>query len=1236
MRVMLKTAFCAIGSLWVATSLASGETLERHFLKPPHDAKPHTWYHMMNGNVTKEGITADFEALAKIGMGGVQMFDAGCNIPPGALSFNTPEWFDMFNHAAKEARRLGLEICIPNCSGWSSSGGPWNMPSNGMKFVTFRETKAKGPAKFHAKLDRDRNDNGFYEDIAVVAFPTPAAELVEFPGVKAAIGEKSFTLAGEKPFTASGVSFRLEYGWIWSGDVTISVEVSDDGAAFAPLETFEMPLARSGGGDRGLRFHAFPKPQTAKAIRLNVVRTSTAVKVKEARPEAKMSVSNLKAKTFEVRQEAPRDTGTATADQVVARSAVRNLIGSLATDGTLDWDVPAGDWTIVRIGYKCNGRRNHPASDHGVGLEVDKLSAAAMDYHFDQYVAVLCRTLGPLAGNVETGFNNILVDSYEVVSQNWTQQLDKTFERRMGYSIVPYLPVFAGRVVDSVDVTERFLEDFRRVVADLFAENYAGALAKKCHQYGLKLSIEPYGNCPSDNLQYGEYVDIPMGEYWSGAGGGDFNVGAGNARFPAYVSHVWGRKFVATESFTADPGGGGRWRTTPFSIKAQGDRVFTHGVNRIIYHRYTHQPWTKTAYLPGMTMGRWGMHFDRTQTWWDFGGGWIAYQSRCQAMLQEGKFVADALFFCGEQAPNQGGNTDGGSKVVMTLPKGYAWDICPTDALMKLRVEDGRVVVPGGVSYAMLVLPPLDTMSRKVLDKVDALLDAGAKVCGAKRPVRAPGLVGYPHADGEVAAAAAKVWAKGVMECPPADALARLGIAPDFAAKGVEMDGNDGVSYIHRRGDGADWYFVAMPNRKDVSFEASFRETGRVPEIWDAERGTIADAGVWRVEDGRTVVKLDFRTSGSAFVVFRRASVCDHVTAVKAETRPFPRTGRGDKIEIVKAEYGAFELGGDKVMDITDRLRARVKNGEVRAAINNSLAGRDPALMVPKTAKIVYRENGREFKVTLNEHAEFAAPKSLAFLSSPLPYAVETDGKGASTLWAFEPLVAELTSVSGAKRTVKAEVPTPQVVDGPWQVSFPHGFVPNALADGPDETLTFDSLGDWIDHPLDGVRYFSGTATYRKVEKLSVETLSAVAKGGRLMLDLGRVMHVAEVTVNGKTFPPLWKPPFRLDITDAIRTFEHSNIRTLNLQVRVANLWANRLIGDDRTCAPDCEWKGEKTAKGVKEIGIKEIPQWVKEGKKSPTGRVTFTTWKHWDKDDELQSSGLIGPVRLLSSVPAK
>ena len=1279
-----------------AAMSACALTLEEGFKTPPNSAKPHTWYHMMNGNVTKEGITCDFEALAKAGVGGVQMFDAGCAIPPGNLDFNSPEWFDMFRHAAQEARRLGLEICIPNCSGWSSSGGPWNMPSNGMKKVVFTETPVKGPAAFKAQLPRTKDDHGFYEDIAVLAFPTPSADLTEFSGVKADISGKVATLSSDKPFTVQGLSYQLDYRNTWSAAAKVKVEVSDDGKTFKELESFIAQLAQSGVCDWTLRYRPFAKPLTARAIRLKFT-SAHPLKIVELKPEAKLRISNIGAKTFAIRSRVSRDVAAAAAGQIVSKDRTVDLTSRLAADGTLAWDVPAGDWTIMRIGYICNGRCNHPASDHGRGLEVDKLSASAMDYHFDQYVTRLCKHLGPLAGNVESGFNNILVDSYEVGSQNWTQGFDKTFERRMGYSLKPYLPVFTGRVVGSMDESERFLEDFRRVVADLFAENYAGRLAELCHRHGLMLSIEPYGNSPSDNLQYGQDVDIPMGEFWSSAGTSDHVSGTGNAKFPSYLAHVWGRRYAATESFTASPNMGGRWQTTPFSIKAQGDRVFAQGVNRIIYHRFTHQPWPGDKYLPGMTMGRWGMHLDRTQTWWGLAGDWFRYQARCQWMLQEGTFVADALFFCGEQAPNQGGNTDGAGASDMTLPPGYDWDICATKAMELLKVEGGRVVAPGGVRYSLLVLPPQETMSERMLATVERLLDAGAKVCCLVKPTRSPGLRGYPLADARLAAHAEKVWAKGVMECRPAEALERLGIAPDFTS--TETDLYAGAVYIHRRNAAADWYFVALNNAQSKSFEASFRMTGRQPEIWDAEKGTIYDAPQWHEERGRTVVTLDFPPSGSAFVVFRRPATDDHVSKMfvdvsrrpdpappapphtlvieKAEYGVFPESirpdcadvrkvlksgekmkvtnmtmggdpasfrvkelevvyrlaGKTNKVcvkehgtieipagaEVVSAWYGVIDPAWqqkktDTVADITTTLAELVKDGVLSVNINNRLAKGDPAPMQFKEARITYVYDGVRKQLVVKENTDLVIPSD-KMSSDPMPDWTWLGGR----LFAAQPLSGTLKTASGAFMRVAADPPPATVVTGEWRVTFPVDWYTGGTA---KKDVTFPSLADWAANADPDIRFFSGTATYTKRIPCSP------AAGVRTILDLGTVKNFAVVTVNGKSFPVLWKPPYRVDITDAL----DPNADSFSLEVKVTNLWPNRLIGDD-ALPEDCDWVG-KISKGVKEIGVKDIPQWVKEGKRSPTGRHTFTTWRHWAKDESLLPSGLLGPVLLRPLAP--
>ena len=1205
-------------------------SLEETFFKPPRCAKPHTWYHMMNGNVTKEGITCDFEALAKAGLGGVQMFDAGCNIPPGGLDFNSPEWFDMFKHAEREANRLGLEICIPNCSGWSSSGGPWNPPSNGMKRVVHTVTPVKGPSEFNGVLPRTKDDHGYYADIAVMAVPDRKPTLVK--AVRHEDRGQEFYEEFEKVEELSGVivDFTVS-GWMWSLSTQCEVDVSEDGKNFTKVVDERISLAQSGVTDPGVKFVDFHGKRKAKAVKIVLDKWARVNGSASNGKKRQVNVvgfgavrtpylAGLPAKTFAVRSQitstlAPADESSVRKDEIV------DLTAKTGADGTLVWKVPAGEWKILRIGVVCNGRMNHPASDHGVGLEVDKLSAEALDYHFDQYVTRICDALGKRRDGKDVGlglgFNNILVDSYEVGSQNWTQKMESEFLRRRGYSLRPYLPVFANVVVGSCEETERFLEDFRRTVADLFAENYAGALQRKCNERSLMLSVEPYGSCPADNLQYGQYCDIPMGEFWSGAAGGDFSVGCGNSKYVSYLAHFWGRKFCATESFTADPGGGGRWMTTPFTIKSQGDHAYAAGVNRIIYHRFTHQPWPGKKYVPGMTMGRWGMHLDRNQTWWDYAQPWFAYQTRCQAMLQRGVYVADVLFFCGEQAPNDGGNTDGGGAAMFRCPKGLSHDNCATDAIYALKVgEDGKLVSPGGVRYSMLVVPEVEMMTPKMLEAILALADGGAKVVGGKRPVRAPGLSFGADGDRRVRELAAKLWEhRNFIVGTPEEAVKKLAIKEDVRAES-KMPEAWRFAWIHRAEKGADWYFVCTANPEETEIEVSFNQTGKVPELWDAEKATIADAGIWREEGGRTFVTIPMSVSGSKFVVFRRSSAgVRHIVAAKGDfaDEKLSVADESSRPVFKRAIYGVIENGKmveGLSMDVTAKMNAAVKDGVFSATLSNGFFGRDPAPLQVKKILVEYVLNGRSYKKTLNENAKVSIPERPV---SPL--AMTVTGGGVSYARSG---MAELTWSDGKVEKVSVKVTPAKHVEGAWEVEFPHAFAPNGTvyAEGAPEKVGFPRLCDWSEHKLEGVRYFSGTAIYRKEIEIKG------AEGERVELDLGNVRNVAEVTVNGKTYPALWKPPFRIDITDALAADGKAK-----LEIKVANLWANRLIGDDRTKSPDCEWSGKKTSAGVKEIGVKEIPGWVKRGERSPTGRFTFTTWQHWDKDDSLLSSGLLGPV---------
>ncbi|HJP83958.1 MAG TPA: glycosyl hydrolase, partial [Fimbriimonadaceae bacterium] len=497
--------------LWSAMVVPTADPLAAGFANPPFSARPHTWWHWMNGNVTREGITADLEAMREVGIGGAQMFTVDQNIPAGPAGYAGPLWRELTTHAIREAGRLGIELCIHNCAGWSSSGGPWIKPSDAMQVLAWSETTVEGPRSFSEVLPKPKAPQvvsavDYYRDIAVYAFPTP-----------------------ENPASKPG-DFLARTG-VTRGD---------------GLE----PVLGSQMG--------------------------------------------------------------------VSRSDIKVLSTNLSGDGRLEWEVPAGKWTILRMGHVPTGKDNHPAPPEGDGLEVDKLSKEALDQHWEGLMAKVIADAGPLAGKV---LNNSLIDSYEVGSQNWTPKFREEFRKRRGYDCLPYMPAIAGINVSDKATTERFLWDFRRTIADLFAENYFGYFGQKCHQAGLKFSVEPYGNGGFDNIQAGSKADIPMGEFWIPGWSME------SVKLAASVGHVYGKQIVGAESFTADEGSG-RWLEEPFNMKAVGDRAFTNGLNRVIFHRYAMQPWVDVK--PGMTMGPWGTHLDRTQTWWTEAKEWLRYLSRCQ------------------------------------------------------------------------------------------------------------------------------------------------------------------------------------------------------------------------------------------------------------------------------------------------------------------------------------------------------------------------------------------------------------------------------------------------------------------------------------------------------------------------------------------------------------------------------------------------------------------------------
>jgi hypothetical protein len=833
---------------------------------------------------------------------------------------------------------------------------------------------------------------------------------------------------------------------------------------------------------------------------------------------------------------------------------------------------------------------NAPSPESGRGLECDKLSREGIEAQFAGMMGPLINDVGAAAGKTLVATH---IDSWENGAQNWTVRMREEFQKRCGYDLLPFLPVFSGRVVESLKVSERFLWDLRQTVSDLVVENYAGRMAELARRHGLRLSIEAYGG-PCDDMTYGGRADEPMCEFW--IGGGAFETCKGMAS----SAHTYSKRILGAEAFTADDRE--RWLQHPGSIKALGDRAFCEGVNRFVFHRYAMQPWLN--YQPGMTMGPWGLHYERTATWWEQSRPWHEYLSRCQFLLRQGLFVADLCYLQPEGSP-QGFSQH--------RRHGYDYDDCTAEVVLtRMSVRDGRIVLPDGMSYRLLVLPHVTTMTPALLRKVKDLVEAGATVLGP-RPLKSPSLADYPRCDEEVKRLAEELWddcdgrtvkertrgkGKIVLGPTPEETLANMGLPPDFTATVP-------LRWIHRRQDGTEIYFVASAAPQSVETVCSFRVTGKYPEFWQPETGHSERVAAYEQANGVTRIPIRFEPSGSVFVVFRQATEpADPILSITRDGRQIlPAPEMKTKVTIDKATYGVLS-DPSRTRDVRAKLQAVVDAGELTFQVARMAEGDDPAFGIVKTLIVEYTVDGRSFKLSGQDPQDITLHTSAGVEQVMELYA----GAGGRTyLDAWQSGLYLLKTISG--RTLQGKtstLPPPQEITGSWELRFPPGA-------GAPEQLTLEKLISWSEHSSPGVKYFSGTATYAATLTVTPELLG---ENRHLYLDLGKVQVMAQVTINGKDLGILWKPPYRVEITDVVKPGDNA------LEVSVVNLWPNRMIGDE-TMPEDSSRNPNGT--------LKEWPPWVREGKPSPTGRHTFTSWRLWKAGDPLQESGLLGPVMLRS-----
>ena len=541
---------------------------------------------------------------------------------------------------------------------------------------------------------------------------------------------------------------------------------------------------------------------------------------------------------------------------VIPQDKVTDLTASLSSDGTLTWNVPEGDWIVSCLEMKTTGVTNTPATPEATGLEVDKMSKKHLSAHFDAYMGEILRRI-PEADR--KSLKIAVQDSYETGSQNWTDDMLERFKKVYGYDPLPYLPVLYGKVVGNEDVSSRFLWDLRRLIADGVSYDYVGGLRDICHQHGLTTWLENYGHWgfPGEFLQYGGQSDEISGEFWSFG-----DLGVIENRCASSCGHIYGKKRVWAESCTS---GGPNFTHYPGNMKARIDRFFSEGINASLLHLYIHQPYEDRN--PGVSAW-FGNDFHRKNTWFSQMDLFTDYLRRSNFLLQQGLYVADVAYFIGEDAPKMTGSID------PQLPTGYSFDFINAEVLLtRATVKDGRLTLPDGMKYRLLVLPNQKSMRPEVLKKISELVQAGLAVYG-DAPEYSPSLSGYPVVDKEVQRigkdlfttdnyGTGKVFHRGV---GLQEVLDKLNIRPDFFCKT-----NAPVLFIHRTLLDAEIYFLSNQQDKKITFDGEFRVSQELsPELWSAATGEIRRLSDFENTGDHTALQMELEGNESVFLVFRK------------------------------------------------------------------------------------------------------------------------------------------------------------------------------------------------------------------------------------------------------------------------------------------------------------------------------------------------------------------------------
>ena len=944
------------------------QILRQEFRFPSKEYHPETWFHLNGNNISKVGLTKDLEAIKSAGLQGIHLFNKSGRPYPGVeqIKILSPEWEDMIRHAADECQRLGLKFTMQNCPGWSMTGGPWVPVQEAQREVVESVYHVSGGKKYDEILKLDslyKTSDYNYKDIQVLAFPTPKGDDLEpfnpskvesnnqvvpwkdifNPNSKIIVTRTTTKLDKSlKEYRAQGISkVNDEDTWVktkFNEAITLrsivfpqsrhmimgteypKVEVSIKVEALINdklIEIITVDLPDANWNDR--RKHlTLAIPETTSNVFKFTFEGNHNIAPEFIRLSSKPQLHNFEAKAAKVLRRLEKDVQYKYAENTIVKgNSIINLTHKMTSDGNLTWNVPKGNWTIVRFGHINMRLTNKPAVPEATGWESSKLDKKSIENHLRKgMIGDLIKDGGPIGNGKLQG---LLIDSWESHVPTWTmnsEDLLVEFKQRRGYDMVKYLPATMGYIVDSPEITTKFLRDLRQTMDDLFIDNFFKHFATVAHDMGAEVYTEGAGGevLPIDPMRYYGVSDIPMTEFWYPSAPSAQNTYAKPIYNAASATHLYNKPVLAAEACTQV---GVKWNEHPFSVKSLIDYNFTKGVNHLVFHTFSHTP--QTNVYPGSSFGgNIGFPLVREQTWWKYMPDWVDYLTRNQYMLQQGEYVADVLWYYGDHFERPPFDLD-------YFPKGYRFDYLNKEILQqKLTIKNGKINVKDAGDYRVILLRDSKKMLLSTVKKLKELVLNGAIIVGDK-PLDSPSLMDDENdlkklksiSDelwGNTKSGVKKVgkgkvyWGKSIEEVLKSEA-----IIPD-----VMVPQNADVEWIHRKTNAADIYFVSTKSEKPTDVSISFRVKNAHPQFWDAFTGKQNDAAVWNKTKDRINVAVSFDASGSAIIVFPKGNKKPYATKVEFEGKP-----------VLNSEIGWY-----RIHENNDLVRVKIENKKIQASIS--------------------------------------------------------------------------------------------------------------------------------------------------------------------------------------------------------------------------------------------------------------------------------------------------------------